>query len=143
MQFVADTNILITFFWKSSVLREILKKDIGLVSPEYSLQEIDKYKDDIMKRAKLTQTEFNKIKEELKGSVDFIPLNDYVALIKKTKSLLLKFFTEHEIIEFLDDLDFFALAVKFEKPIWSNDKLFKKQQVIPIFNTQEVIELVT
>ena len=49
--------------------------------------------------------------------------------------------TKKEYTEFVKDIDFFALAVKIGCPIWSNDKLFKKQSEVLVFTTIEIIEL--
>ena len=39
------------------------------------------------------------------------------------------------------NIDFFALALEKECPIWSNDKELKQQQVVKVLTTKEVIEL--
>ncbi|MEM3127003.1 MAG: PIN domain-containing protein [Candidatus Woesearchaeota archaeon] len=142
MKFVIDSNILITFFKKESVFRKLsLKQDLILFSPEYSLEEISKYSEDIIKRAKITKKEFVELKNDLKIRVNFVQLKSYSGVVGKSKKLS-KFYAKEEIEEFLQDLDFVALALKLEHPIWSNDKLLKKQQKIPVFNTREIISLI-
>lgn len=37
-----------------------------------------------------------------------------------------------------DDVDYFALALKLDIGIWSNDKLLKGQSVVKVFNTMEM-----
>jgi len=43
MRLVVDSNVLFTFFWKNFVFRNILDKSVELFSPEYALEEINKY----------------------------------------------------------------------------------------------------
>ena len=40
-----------------------------------------------------------------------------------------------------DDVDFIALALKLNLPIWSNDKDLKKQTLAKVYTTKEVISL--
>ena len=66
MRLVIDSNVLFTFFWKGSVFKKIsIKQDLELFSPEFALEEINKYSAEIMRKAKLSREEFRKLKEEL------------------------------------------------------------------------------
>ncbi len=143
MKFVADTNILFTFFWRDSLLKKILeKKKVQLISPEYALNEIYKYKEEIRKKARLSEVEFNKIFAELQKSIIFIPVSEYkdkmkdLATLVKTSAL-----TEDEKEDILSDIDFLALSLKFNSILWSNDTLLKKQKRIPIVTTRDIIDL--
>ena len=37
------------------------------------------------------------------------------------------------------DAEYFALALKFDFPIWSNEKAFKKQSVVKVFSTSDLL----
>jgi len=41
----------------------------------------------------------------------------------------------------VDDAPFLALAMLLNCPIWSNDVHFKRQQIVKVFNTKEVLSL--
>jgi len=72
MKLAADTNILFTFFWKHSLLRTILtEKHLQLISPEYALNEILCYKEEIKKKAKLSR--------------------DYLLILKRTSATARRF----------------------------------------------------
>ncbi len=43
--------------------------------------------------------------------------------------------------EFYEDIDFIALALKENCPLWSNDKLLKKQIRVKIINTNEIEQI--
>ncbi|MFW6002547.1 MAG: PIN domain-containing protein [archaeon] len=139
MEFVVDTNVLFSFFWKGSPTKELLKKH-KLISPEVALDEINKYKSVILSKTGLSSDEFKKLKEELALIVDFIPLEEYSDSLKEAEKLS-NSFSENEKQEFLNDLDFFALSLKSDLPIWSNDKLFKKQPLIDVLTTSEIVSL--
>jgi len=131
MRLVTDSNILFTFFWKNSYTRKLfINQDLELISPEFSLEEIKKYSEEIIRRAKISKKEFKDIRRELALMVEFIPLEEYSEYLKKAS----------EISYDKDDVDFIALALKLKCPIWSNDKEFKKQNKIKVYSTLEVLK---
>ena len=131
MKFVVDTNVLFTFFWKKSFTRKLfLNQDLELVSPEYSLEEIEKYSNEIIEKTGLSKKEFSSIRRELALMVEFIPLEEYSKYLKEALKICYD----------KNDIDFFALSLKLECPIWSNDKEFKKQNKIEIYSTKDILK---
>jgi predicted nucleic acid-binding protein len=132
MKFVIDSNVLFTFFWKGSFTRKLfLNQDLELISPELSLKEINKYSEYIMGKTKLSSSNFEKIKRELGILVKFISMDEYSGYLKKAL----------KISPDKNDVDFFALALKNKCPIWSNDKLLKKQTVVNVFSTFDMLKV--
>jgi predicted nucleic acid-binding protein len=116
MDFVVDTNVLLTFFWKDSVFQKLsMNQDLDLFSLEFALDEIDKNSDEIMKKSRLSLIEFKDFKKELFKIVIFVPLKEYKS--------------------------FLALCFKLESVLWSNDKQLKKQSKREVLSTSEIIEL--
>jgi predicted nucleic acid-binding protein len=59
MKLVVDSNVLFTFFWKNSISREIfLNQNLKLYSPEYCLEEIEKYANVIRKKTKISTSNY-------------------------------------------------------------------------------------
>lgn len=140
MKLVVDTNVLITIFWKNSVFQRLsIKQNLGLFSPLYALEEINKNKQEILEKTKLSLNEFESLRRDLAIRIEFIPLEEYSSFLKKAESLAIEL-KEEDILDFLKDIDFFALALKLMVPIWSNDKQFKKQSKIKVFTTEELIK---
>jgi predicted nucleic acid-binding protein len=140
MKLVVDSNILFTFFWKNSIIRTISYQSVELFAPEYALSEIDKYSSILMKKTNHTTPEFFSLKNDLIQKIQFVKLEEYSSLFPKTLHLTKKL-SNKQCLEFINDIDFFALSLKIDCPIWSNDKNFKKQNKIIVFNTKEIIEL--
>lgn len=141
MKFVVDTNVLFTFFWKSSVFKKLANKpNLKLFSPEYALEEINRNSEEIIEKTKLSLEEFKNMRKDLAVIVEFIPINEYSSFLKRA-NLLAENLPKPEKTELEGDIDFFALALKLKCPIWTNDKMFKKQQIISVFFTKEIIEL--
>lgn len=140
MRLVVDSNVLFTLFWEDSVFRNILNKSVELFAPEYALEEINKHSSELIKKISCSESEFKKLKRDLALKVEFIPLEEYSSAFPKVLSMADQL-TKKEYMEFVKDIDFFALAVKIGCPIWSNDKLFKKQSKVLVFTNREIIEL--
>ena len=131
MKLIVDTNILFCYFWRYSITRNILmSQDMELYAPEFALEEINKYKADIIKKNNLTKEEFEQTKFDLAIAVTFIPLEDYAQLLKNAI----------KISPDPNDIDFFALAIKLKTNIWSNDAQLKNQNKITILSTTELID---
>lgn len=131
MEFVADSNILFTYFWKNSIARKLLMKmDLKLFSPEFSLEEINKYESDILSKTKISKKEFSKLKTDLAIAIEFIPLEEYAEFLKNAS----------KISPDPNDSDFFALALKLNIPIWSNDSSLKKQTKVKITSTSDLLK---
>lgn len=141
MRLVVDSNVLFTFFWKNSALNELLKRDIALFSPEILLDEITKYKSDIMNKAKITEEEFKALKKQILTKVTFIPLNKYASQLKNIRKTVF-ILSEDENLELENDIDFIALSSLLNYHLWSNDKLLKKLSKIKVLNTKDIITLI-
>lgn len=142
MKIVVDTNILFSFFKKNSFTRQFIftNQDLELISPNLTLKELKKYSKEILRKSKLTIPQFNYACELLHSLIDFVPLAEYQDFFTKAK-IIAQDFSKKDYEEFMNDIDFFALALKENCPIWSKDKLFKKQNKILIFKTEELIKL--
>lgn len=141
MKLVVDSNVLFTFFWKNSIFNALsIKQELELFSPVFALKEIDKYSSEISKKTKLSQSVFKDLRKALMERVGFIPLEAYSSILKQAPNII-KNLSKEEYEELINDIDFLALALKLNCPIWSNDKLFKKQSKITVFSTEEIILL--
>ena len=134
MKLVVDTNVLMTYFWKNSETRKIiiLNDEIELIAPEFALEEINKHKEEIIKKSKISEEEFKVSRIDLAISVKFFSVDYYKDFLKKT-------------IEFSPDpkdIDFFALALKTNSSLWTNDAKLKKQDKVKIISTEELIKII-
>ncbi len=140
MRFVADSNVLFTYFWKNSILHYILKQPIELFAPQYALEEINKYTKELMEKTSLSKEDFKKTRQKLALTVDLIPVEEYSSSFHNVTSLsrTLTIQNYHELIK---DIDFLSLAIHLQCPLWSNDRLLKKQSIVSVLTTKEIIEL--
>ena len=131
LSFVVDTNVLFTFFWRHSTTRKIFTElQIRLFAPQYALEEIRRYAEEIQNKTKITKNEFEVFYQEILKRVRFFPIEFYQDSVFETKNIADQ-----------KDIDFVALSFKLGVPLWTNDKELKQEKIIKVLNTQEVISL--
>ncbi|MFP3950266.1 MAG: PIN domain-containing protein [Candidatus Micrarchaeia archaeon] len=130
MRLVVDANILFSALIKDGKTAEILANNPGsFYSPEFFFEEFLKHKPEILLKTKRTEREFNALFGLLKEIMDIVPKSRYLDMLAKAK----------EISPDPDDAAYFALALKLELPIWSNDKKLRRQSTVRIYSTAELM----
>lgn len=135
MNIVIDTNRFISALIRDGISRQLISNyHLNFLFPEFEFKEIFEHKEEIINKARLNEKEFNILNLRLLKYVKIIPAD-----------LIMDFADEAEQIIGnidLDDVQFIATALTFNCPIWSDDKHFKKQNVVKVFNTSELLNLV-
>jgi predicted nucleic acid-binding protein len=131
MKFVVDTNICFSFFKKGSFTEKlIVSSEFTLFAPSFVFEELDKYKETIIKKSKITAKEYAVKKKELQNYITFVKEEEYLSQIKKALVI-----SPDE-----NDFDFFALALHKKIPLWTNDNKLKEQDEIRVFSTADIVE---
>lgn len=134
MQLIVDANILVAAFLKSATTRELLfDEEIELFAPEYFAMEVSQTikKDKILRRcARLTKEESEELLNFLLEPIKIIPEEEYNSFIEKVKQ---------EIPA--DDAPYLALSLALKIPIWSNDSAFKRQSLVTVYTTPELVKI--
>ena len=132
MELVLDANILFAALIKDAKTAELLLyPKLELYIPEYALNEFAKHEKYILRKTKRTKEDFEEILAILKKVVKIIPKEEFRGLIKEAEKICPDKY----------DTDYFALALKLNVPIWSNDKKLKQQSRVKIYSTKEILEL--
>lgn len=132
MIIVADTNILFSFFWKNSFIRQILiSPNMEIFSPEFAINELSKYSNLILNKAKISKKEFILELKKLKSFIKFLPKKEYIKFMEEAE----------KISPDKEDANFLALCLKLNIPLWSNDKELKKQDKVVVLNTEDIIDI--
>lgn len=128
MRFIADANILFSLTNSKSVASHLVEKlSFKLIAPNYALDELLKYKEELIKKSGINN--FEKIIKLLNEKIIFIDISE-----KEMKSFYSNISDKKDII-------YLFLANKYNIPIWSNDKHLKEQKEIDVFTTKELIEI--
>ncbi len=135
MNLVVDANLLFSFFRDNPVRFIILNSpffNLQLFSPAHVLDELNKNIPDLIKHTKLSSSKVESIIRELKENISIIPPSEYRTFESKAKQL-----SPHRSNK---DIPYFALALKLDCAIWSNEPSFKQQSKVKILNTKELKE---
>ncbi len=132
MDLVVDANILFAALIKEGKTIEILADyQFIFYAPEYLFVEFLGYKEEILKKTHRTEKDFEEAFYFLKSIINIIPNEKTKEFSKEAEKL-----SPDE-----DDADYFAIALKLSCPIWSNDKELKKQNIVKIYSTEELLKL--
>ena len=94
------------------------------------LFEIDRHKDDICERSKLSSEELDKVFSFIKEEIEFIPFDEFNMYAEEASHL----------IPHPKDLQYFSLALAFDCAIWSEDRHLKEQSKVKVYNTSELLK---
>lgn len=131
-RFVVDTNVLFSFFWKNSWVREIvLDPKIILFSPEKVFEELDKHSEEICCKAKISSEAYGFWRKILSLEIIEVRFEEFKEKLR----------VAYEIAPDEKDVELFAIALTYDVPIWSNEKRLKKQKVVKVFSNEEIFRL--
>ncbi len=85
-----------------------------------------------MKKFNLTDFQFQTIENFLRTIVKFVDVKDYGECITEAQ----------KISPDAEDVDYFALALKLNCPIWTQEKGLKKQDKVKILSTSELMKII-
>lgn len=130
MDLVVDANILFAALIKQSTTRTLLfLKHLHLFAPDFILEELAKYKEEILRKTGKSEQAFFEILNRLRNRLFFIAKEDLLAF-------------KDRVMEFTPDIKdwpYFAAALKIGAEVWSNDSHMKNQDQISVVTTSELL----
>ena len=132
MRLVIDANILMSMLISGSK-RSVLLDKVELFAPEFLLGEIWKHEKEIQEKSKLSLEDFRLALEILVSKIHFIPFVEFSLFIQKAA----------DACPDPDDVEYFAVAIAFSCPLWSNDKRLKSQSEVRVLSTSELLQLLS
>lgn len=132
MDLVVDANVLFSALIKDSFAYNLLfSGSFHLFTPEYIFTELEKHKEEILEKTERTTEKFFRLLETLKRRIVIVPLEELVPYVEEAEKL-----TPDP-----EDMAYFALALKLNCAIWSNDKKLKEQDKIKVYSTHELTKI--
>ena len=132
MNIVIDSNILFSALIKDSLTRKvILDYDGTFLFPSYIFEEMEKHKEELLKKSKMTAKDFNALLSLLLRKVLIVP-TDSLRPYKKQA---------YDIVKDIDpdDVLFIACALAYPQSfLWSDDKKLRRQSIVPMLSTREM-----
>jgi len=118
---------------QSWTLDILFSDEVELFAPFRLLAELEKNRDEIRRKSGFSLQDFEVFVGVLKLRVRFIPLEQFLDKVPEAK----------ELAPHLKDIEYFALALKLDCPIWAQEKAFKKQSRVKVFSTSELISFLS
>lgn len=132
MDLVVDANVLFAALIKNSLSYDLLFSDrFHLFTPEYIFTEFERHKEEILEKSERSNEDFFRLLEILKRRIVLVPLEELVPYVEEAENL-----TPDP-----KDMVYFALALKLNCAIWSNDKKLKEQNKVQVYSTYELTKL--
>lgn len=130
MKLVIDANILISILIRNQGTRALFfSNSFTLFAPEFLLEEIHKHEAEIMTKANISKQEFDFFLHLVASKIIFIPRLIFAKHIE----------TASKISPDKNDVLYFALALKLQSSIWSNDKKLKNQKTVTVLSTTDLL----
>ena len=133
MELVIDANILFSALIKENITRKLLLYDeFILYAPKFILEEFFDKLPELSEKTEVDEITLTIKSQELivLSNMQIIPHENFQDYLEKAK----------QISPDKDDVMYFALALKLNCAIWSNDKKLKEQNTIQVYSTDELIE---
>ncbi len=136
MELVVDVNVVLSSLltkgnsFKVFALNDLFNR-FDFVAPKLLLIELEKHKEQIFRRSKMSRDIFDRTLTLALKQITFIPKSEFSEFLPKAKELL----SEH-----IKDSPYVALALKLDCPIFSGDKVLKKLSPVEILSPKEMLE---
>lgn len=133
MKILVDTNRIIAALVQESTTRDILfDENFKFLTPDYTITEIEEHKEELKKKTKLTDEEFEILLALIFEQIDIIPKSEYEDFLNKSKSL----------ISDPDDVPHLAACFASKADgIWAHDPHFKKQDKFKVFTNIDMLRI--
>lgn len=132
MELVVDANILMSALIsiEGKTFDIIFNDRIKLFSSDYILEECEEHKDEILAKSNISKPDFELFLSLISLNIELIPKAEFSKYVSRAG----------EITPDPDDTEYFALALKLNCPIWSNDKRLRRQKNVKVYSTEEIIK---
>jgi len=118
MEVVLDSNVFFrTLISHGEIIKLLFNPKLKIFSPYKLKEEFLKNKKEVLKKSKLSESEFNELTTLLFNNITFIHLDEYKQFLPKAKSILNKH---------TKDEDFIALCLLKNTKLWTYESLFFK-----------------
>lgn len=132
MDLVVDANILFAALIRDGLTIELmLDEKIHLFAPEFVLEEFYNNMLEILDKTHHTEPEFQEIFQYLQMIITIFSTEEYTDYLQEAGQIL----ADHP-----KDIPYFALALKLNCAVWSNEKKLKGRKVT-VYSTSDIVRL--
>lgn len=134
MKLVVDANVLISALIADSKTRElIVTLEPELLTPEVIHTEIENYETLIVEKSGMDAARVRQFVDLLFQYIETVPASDFYPYIEQADEAIGR--TDP------DDVLYVACALARDAAVWSDDADFDEQTLVPVYSTNQVIEV--
>jgi len=132
MRIVIDANILLSILISARGSKQglLFSGEIEVISPDKLLFEAGKNWKEICNKSRLSEEDLEYSLSLVREEIKTFSFNEYKDMLPEAKDLC----------PHLKDIEYFALAMKFNCPIWTEEKRLKNQSRVDVLSTRELLE---
>jgi predicted nucleic acid-binding protein len=135
MNIILDANVLMSALIKDSYTREFISKlDHNFFMPETVFETLLKYRGLILKKTNANPKDLDSLIKRLVGFVKVIKQNEYEGKLQIAEKTM-------RGIDIEDSVFVACALVVSDAVIWSDDKHLKKQNLVGVYTTKEILRL--
>tara|TARA_Y100000310_G_C20509170_1_gene727950 strand:+ start:373 stop:774 length:402 start_codon:yes stop_codon:yes gene_type:complete len=133
MKLVIDTNVIISMLIRPGKSLDLFFNDgLEIYAPKLLLEELENNMVTIVEKSLVSVGDIERLLEILKDRIKFVDEKKFLKYREEAIKLC-----PHE-----KDVVYFALALYLKCAIWSQEKGFKNQDKIKVYDIQELIRLI-
>jgi len=130
MKFVVDANVVLSCLLREGTNAALLVNPIlQLYAPAFLFQELQKHLPEILERTHRSASDLSALLTAFQYVIQVVPQEDFADLSDTAK----------RICPDQNDFMYFALAMKLQCPLWSNDKALRIQDHVRVVSTAELL----
>lgn len=141
---VVDTNTALSALIGGTTRELVIELDRDLMYPEPSYDEIERNRGVIQERAGLSATGIDALIDTIFKHIELVPEKEVLRNHEQAYNATTPIDDADEQRIFgdrdEDDVVFLATAIAIDGGVWSDDGVFKHQNYVPWFDTEDVIE---
>lgn len=135
MELIVDANVILSaaISPEGKTCDLLFSNELTLFAPDKLSDEIKKHEEEALQKSGLPKREFDLALVLIFSRIRFVPLSDFSGFLSSAKA----------ICPDPEDVEYLALSLKKNCPLWSNDKELKKQFGVKVISTLELIRLLS
>ena len=110
----------------------LFNNSLNLYAPKLLIIEIEKHEKSISKKSGISENQLKKLVSILSEIITFVPEEEFIHKREEAET----------ICPDSDDVAYFALAIKKNCALWTNDKKLKQQDGVEVITTHELLQMI-
>jgi predicted nucleic acid-binding protein len=128
---ILDSNVFFSLMKPASAASKVFElRHSSFRAPEFLKSELDEHEAECLQKSGLSRAEFDARRTWVESKITFVSVLEYKKFLKKAA----------KEVQDIDDVPYVALALSTGDSIWSNDAHLRKQVLVKVYSTKEIVD---